>query len=142
MLTQKHNGGFHLIEIAIVLAVLGLLATVSFPSLRLFSYRHALRSEIRKFAALLEGLSLESLQRETVIEVELSGGQYFIARPGRQDRGSFANPVAVAFKSTNLSHLSFFPSGAATPGTITFNSGDLTCNLTLSLRGRVAYDCP
>lgn len=136
-----HTRGFHLIEASLAVALAALIAAISLPSVRQLSRTQVLKSETRRFAALLEMLGVEALQRETEIQVTVEAQGYTVARPGRQDAGLFAPEVRADVRAT-ASRLKFYPSGATTPATVILHAGDRTCSITLSLRGRVASQCP
>ncbi|MBN8548266.1 MAG: GspH/FimT family pseudopilin [Deltaproteobacteria bacterium] len=141
MLSQQQASGFHILELTSTLACIALLAAFTYPSIQSLSTRHRLRSETRRFASALEKIAVEAIQRELTISIQLSSHGYSVLRPGRADAAVFADPIQAAFEQDSDSQLEFYPSGAATPASISLKNGNKECVVKISIRGRVASEC-
>jgi Tfp pilus assembly protein PilE len=137
----RSASGTHLLELAIAMFLLSILAGVSYPALKAFSSASCLKQEARRIALLLSSLSMEALQSEQTVTFSLGYASYSITRGIRQTTGQLQKNVSFDLASSTGALLSFYPSGAASPATLTFKSGDRSCTLSLSLRGRVNSNC-
>jgi general secretion pathway protein H len=89
---ERRSSGFTLIELALVLLILGILATLAAPSLSWLGAAH-LDTDARRLAATISYLHDEAALRGRVyrLTLDLDASRYDIA-VGREDTGEFVSP--------------------------------------------------
>jgi type II secretion system protein H len=89
---RRRTGGFTLIEIALVLLIMGILATLAAPSLSTLGQAR-IDSEARRLASMLSYLNDESALRGIVyrLALDLDANRYEVA-VAREDTGEFVSP--------------------------------------------------
>jgi len=139
------NRGFHTIDLAVAILLLGLLAAISVPSIRETLHGHTLKSETRHLKSTMEQLTLQAAQREERILLTIGQAEY-TARIGGSDgplliTREFQDPVTALLTSIPPRTIYFHKSGVSSPASITLTTGSEYCSVILSLRGRVSVEC-
>lgn len=139
--------GFSLIDALIALSILGVVAVVGAARVTELAARHRLRQGIDELRGVLEEGVMGALQREETLALELgeNGGMLQVAtgeeagttlRTVKLPRG-----VQIDSAGESGSTILFYPSGVASPATVTMRLGGRVCDVVLSLRGRVRTRC-
>ena len=111
---NRRNGGFTLVEMMIVLAVLGLAAALALPYLAKGTERAALGGAAQELRAALNGARSAAIaaDREVIFSGGIDGYRVDGARHG------FAAAAGLVVEIKGGSRISFFPSGGASGGRI------------------------
>jgi len=135
----------HLLEMSAGLMLASLLLSAGVLCYASLARAQALKFEARRLKAVLEQLSIDALQREMAIVVELEERGY-MARKRNASGGvllkyCIKEPVRITSVSRGTRLITFYPSGVITPATIVLGDKENLCRVTISLRGRVSMRC-
>lgn len=136
--------GFALFEVLIALALFGLLAAISVPSLGKQAERHKLRSESQALHRDLQRLILQSSYAGKQINLQLTAQSYKAYFPADMQELFSKNLhklVRIDLGHNTSNEIKLYPSQVTTPATIKLLGADSSCQITLSLRGRVRLEC-
>ena len=139
--TNSNENGFSLIDLMIAISLLGIL-TLSSSFTNLHSAK--LRNESRALQTFLEQSLLLALRYEEQVDISFLSSSYMRTR-NQHTPALFetkALPASIQFSITSIgksAHL--YPSGVASPLTVTLKEGSASCSISLSLRGRSKLIC-
>lgn len=136
--------GFHVLELLIVTAVVGLLAAISLPQLANLGRGSKLRREAVEIAAVIERLLVQAQHERRVITLLLAPGYYRaerIAETTSQLLELHTVPPPLALRVKDGARIDLFPHGVVSPQRITIEHGAEQCSVTVALRGRVSVRC-
>lgn len=137
------KGGFSVIELLIVLAVVSALGAITTPAVGAWHSRHSLIREGEKLRFFLERARLMALTHNTAIAVRFEPSHLFATASGTTPLFSFypRNGVSVKNKSVELKPVIFYPTMTTTPSTILIKTALRECSVIVSLRGRIRNGC-
>lgn len=138
---RKSEVGLTLIELCVYTALFLILTAISLPHLKNFNARHSLRT-----AAELVSLQLTRAYQSAVI---LNAKQFINIEHSAikvlDENGNLIEtnylPRNVNFMPPTPDRIQFNPGFNSTPSRILLRSGSESCEITLSLRGRVEIKC-
>lgn len=141
--TFSEVAGFTLLEslVAISIITVGLAATAhSFTAYR----RDAkLSRTVSSLKLLVERAYSHALatRREIVVVIEPTNAKAQNTDGTEHERLAFKAPIAPELRNNQPQEIRLYPSISASPATITLRSGKSTCEVIVSLRGRVRTQC-
>lgn len=134
--------GNSLPELLVGLTLLGAVITTAGPFFSGILHNQRLRHEARKLQIRLEDAALRAKVEETPIRVSFWKNSYEIQKANNSKKYNF--PDYIQFISSSLSfplQVFLYPGGTASPKRIELQKGAQTCQVIISLRGRVRYSC-
>lgn len=143
--TPRPNNGHYIIDLLVALALMAIFIATASPSISGMLKGSLLRRETDALLAVIEKLSLEALQNEKDITLNLYRDSYFAFLEGETLRAlnshTFRAPVSAVVDAQGKKEVKFFQNGVASPSTITLLDGARSCKITVSLRGRATKIC-
>lgn len=134
----RTHAGFHLLEVAVSLALIATLLCASYPVAASFSRAGRLRQDTELLAARLNQAAELALVSGETTRALFESERYRIEAGGTTREWTLS--PSVTFSPIDMP-LVYYPSGAARPTTITLLSDARSCVVTVSLRSRVQYSC-
>jgi hypothetical protein len=135
------SSGFSLIDLTVAIALTSLLFSLSMLSVHAISDRREIKAEAQKLMRSLELAVFQSLNSEIETSLTvLSSGYELERKVGTSIRYELPPNIWINQKDRKR-RINFSKSGVASPATIQLVKGDTTCEVTLSLRGRVRSSC-
>jgi len=122
-MTSRREGGFTLIELMIVLAIVGLVLAMAMPLLARHVTGATLNAAISEISAALRGARSTAIaeDRAVVFQGDPGGGYWLDRNHFTLPLMSGAQPLRVATEGG--ARISFFPSGGSSGGRIRVTSG-------------------
>lgn len=139
----RAQNGFSLLEAMGVVCLLGLLATIAAPSLVEGMRHRALVRDTRALRLLLEEGYAHTLGHQEQLSIHLSprGAELRALSGHALKRHDLSRDVTLDLSPKTELILQSYPSISFTPQTLTLRSFDTTCDIVISLRGRIRTTC-
>ncbi len=132
-MTRGRNEGFTLLELLVVLAIMGLMLTISIPFTTGTIERAQLRADARALVSDLRSLRARAIERRETIAVTALSENEWRFMPGR------AAHRAVFVTSAGARALIFYPDGTSSGGTFRLGEGGRSVEVSVAwLSGAVA----
>jgi type II secretory pathway pseudopilin PulG len=135
--------GVSLLEVIAVLAFLGILLSISVPTIATFSGRTYLRRETVAARLFLERAYAHALAFRQPITVTIENASLTTRSENGQlvERLSLRRKVLLRPESVRDGRILFYPSITASPATLRLTRGASQCSIVISLRGRTRITC-
>ena len=135
--------GFSLLELIIALGITAIAGTTATLQISGIHHRSVLRAEATSIQMLLEESYLAALAYQHEVLVHLEAQRVYTSLNHVRTRGSHTlrKNVSLVLAPGQSSTIQFHPSISATPATLTLQSHALTCQIIISLRGRIRTTC-
>lgn len=136
--------GFSLVETLLTLAISSAMAAVALPSLSSWRDKRAVRLEAKRLELALERAYAAALSYQQPLTMTFDNSKVRASISNNQLLYSYSArpPVKIRLKSTEQTHLTFYPSHTTTPTTLLVTAPSGECSVILSLRGRTRRECP
>lgn len=141
--TSAPVSGFSLLEVMLVLAITLILASSAALTLSANHRHNILKAETAAAQLFLEEIYAYALAYQQNITLSLSPLRIATSQNLGVQRSSysFRHNVTLDLLPTQSKTLQFNSAISATPTTLTFQYHDRTCDLIISLRGRIRLSC-
>src|SRR3990172_10215414 len=141
-LSFSYHGGFTLLELLVVLAILAILGTVAIPVWGVMVPAFALNGAARQIQSELDRIKRQAISENVTFRLAFSetGDNYTVERVGGTTTQQGVKPLPNGIDIRNAITLGFTSRGTASPGTGTVklcNSKGAGTNIVLSSTGRV-----
>ena len=141
--------GLSVLDLLVGLSLLAALTICSFPSLKDFVGRCKLGLEVHRLESVLELAAVQAQRREKKVKLILEPRRYAAVIDAEDGevlrRREVPSPIEIILQQSEGRSggglIRFYPSGTASPGTITVENGTRACTIKISLRGRVKSAC-
>jgi Tfp pilus assembly protein FimT len=147
-LLLRAGRGLSFVEMLVSLLIMGLVAFLSLPQNAVYLGAGSLRLAAEELANKVQSISLLSKQTNTPVLIELTRTGYSLWQL-KKDRKTNLIETRVNKKGVLLElpsaratrAITCYPSGACTPLSFRILKGSQSCNMKVSLRGRVRLSC-
>jgi prepilin-type N-terminal cleavage/methylation domain-containing protein len=142
MIFDDHEEGFSAIELAVVLALMGLLAAIALPRWRGLLQGYELNNAARQIQSELHNLKSRAAAENVSFQMAFSQGAtgYTIQR---DNVAVVAKPLAEGTTITKAGTISFSPRGTAVANRVRLVNNDGACRqIVVSPTGRVRFCTP
>jgi len=80
---RQRSGGYSLMEILVVIAIIGILSLVTVPAFMNFQRRNQVRSALRSFTSDLRSFRQLAISKNVYVRVQFTGGRNYVAYQSR-----------------------------------------------------------
>ncbi len=144
---KHYQHGFHLLDVLIGIALTSTLLMVTVPQLGVIRANSLLKKEIQNLEAAVYRLILLAEQREEDLALSIKNYEFtatpiknpneILIRHHLKDNVAFLSNLPTKFPQ----RVSFYRSGVVSPTTLRLSSGNISCLIKISLRGRLTSLC-
>lgn len=131
-----------IVELLTYLFLASLILAISIPSAFRPSTHKQLQDEANRLMQAIEGAILESRQNESKVKLELTPQGYAFSADVASQLSALGYSLPDEIFILNTPDIiTFHKSGVSSPATISLKKEDESCNVIISLRGRVKVLC-